>query len=131
MPVQSSSTRTKLVSVFALLTVLLVALQLVGTQMFHTPMLHEKRVSLDYYIDGQAARPFAYRILIPELLRGIDAVTPKSVGSALDELAIRITNLSTYGGPIRSGPEHRYPRAIVWLAAIQLACLLGYALVGS
>jgi hypothetical protein len=32
---------------------------------------------------------------------------------------------------IRTGPQDKYPRAIVWLAGLQFASLLGYALVGA
>ena len=32
---------------------------------------------------------------------------------------------------IRSGPQNRYPRAIFFLAVLYVACLIGYALVGS
>jgi hypothetical protein len=35
------------------------------------------------------------------------------------------------GWPIQSGPENKYTRDIVWLAALQFASLIGYALVGA
>jgi hypothetical protein len=55
-------------------------------------------------------------------MRGINAVTPAWVASNLDQLGRRIA---------QSGPENKYPRAIVWLAALQFASLIGYALVGA
>jgi len=122
--------------VFALLVT---AALLVRHQILYTNMLQEKAVSLDYYIDGGTLKPFAYRVLIPQTLRAIDAVTPPSMVPVLDRWAQRIAKRGSLRGDIpqagqniiRSGPENRYPRAIFWLAVLQFVCLIGYALVGS
>lgn len=116
------STRTRLINGVALVVVLLVAAVLVGGQLLRTNMLTQGRVSLDSYIDGEVSRPFAYRVLLPHIMRGINAVTPAWAASNLDRLGGRIA---------QSGPENKYPRAIVWLAALQFASLIGYALVGA
>jgi hypothetical protein len=55
-------------------------------QLLDTNMLTQERVSLDDYIDGTVSRPFAYRVLLPQILRGINAVTPASAAADLDRL---------------------------------------------
>jgi hypothetical protein len=116
------SNGTRLVNGLAAVLVFLVASALVGGQVLRTNMLSQIRVSLDAYIDGDVSRPFAYRVLIPSIMRGINSVTPASVASELDQLGHRIA---------WSGPENKYPRDIVWLAVLQFASLIGYALVGA
>lgn len=122
---------TRLINGVALVFVLLVAAVLVGAQLLRTNMLSEARISLDHYIDGEAPRPFAYRALLPQIMRGINAVTPARAESTLDRLGERIAGFGMTGWKIQSGPENKHPRDIVWLAVLQFASLIGYALVGA
>lgn len=130
MPTASAS-RIKLLTRISVTVVLLLAVALDGAQLLRTYMLTEKRVSPDYYIDGQVDRPFAYRALVPCLMRGMNALTPAWMAAHLDHLGKRIAGFGMVGLEIRTGPENKYPRAIVWLAALQLASLIGYAFVGA
>jgi hypothetical protein len=116
------STRTQLVNAVALVLIVLVAAVLAREQVLHTNILYEKRVALDSYVDGNVSRPFAYRVLLPQIMRGINAATPTSAASILDRLGERLGS---------SGPQNKYPRDIVWLAALQFASLIGYALIGA
>ena len=102
--------------------VVLLAAVLERAQLLDTNMLTQERVSLDGYIDGTVARPFAYRVLLPQILRGINAVTPAWAAADLDRLGGRIG---------WTGPQNKYPRDLIWLAALQFASLIGYALVGA
>jgi len=94
-------------------------------------MLEEPRFSFEDYVDGEAHRPFAYRMLVPALLRGIDAVTPTGLDTRLDEASSAIMTRPADPRPITTGPENKYPRMILWLAAFDALCLFGYALIGS
>jgi hypothetical protein len=119
---EEPSTGTQLVNAVALVLIVLVAAVLVREQVLHSNMLYEKRVALDSYVDGNVSRPFAYRVLLPQIMRGINAATPASAASILDRLGERLGS---------SGPQNKYPRDIVWLAALQFASLIGYALIGA
>ena len=77
-------------------------------------MLREERVSLDYYIDGEAHRPFAFRVLVPQALRAIDAVTPPPMDQVVDRWGGEwIAALGSFrsdapagtSADIRSGPQ--------------------------
>jgi hypothetical protein len=109
-------------SAAVLIVVVLLAAVLERAQLLETNMLTQERVSLDAYIDGTVSRPFAYRILLPQILRGIDAVTPASAAADLDRLGARIG---------WTGPQNKYPRDVIWLAVLQFASLIGYALIGA
>jgi hypothetical protein len=102
--------------------VVLLAAGLERGQLVHTNMLTQEAVSLDDYIDGTVSRPFAYRVLLPKAMRAINALTPASAAVELDQWGSRIG---------WSGPQHKYPRDIVWLAVLQFASLIGYAIVGA
>lgn len=132
-------TIASLCQVLVAFATLATAALLVGAQVLHTQMLMEERVSLDYYIEGAASKPFAYRVLIPKALQSLDVITPHSMAPVFDRLGERIVALGSLSGNFpsavdaraRSGPENKYPRAIFWLAALQFAALIGYALVGA
>jgi hypothetical protein len=110
---------------------LLVALALVAGQLLRTNMLTERHVTLDSYIDGTAPRPFAYRALLPAIMRGINAVTPASAQPALDRLGERIAGLGMTRWRIQTGPQNKYPRDIFWLGLLQFASIVGYGLVAA
>ena len=116
------SLRAIVYSAAVLIVVVLLAAMLERAQLLDTNMLLQERVGLDDYVDGTVPRPFAYRILLPQILRGINAVTPAAAIDQLDRLGARIG---------RSGPYDIYPRDVVWLAVLQFASLIGYALVGA
>jgi hypothetical protein len=115
-------TRMRLINEVAMALVLTVAGVLVWGQLRHTNMLTQERVALDSYIDGSVARPFAYRALLPQIMRAINTITPAWAAPKLDQLGRRIAY---------SNPQDKYPRDIIWLAALQFASLVGYALVGA
>jgi hypothetical protein len=117
-----NSLRAIVYSAAVLIVVVLLAAVLERAQLLKTNMLTQERVSLDDYIDGTVSRPFAYRVLLPQILRGINAVTPVSAAADLDRLGKRIG---------WSGPQNKYPRDVIWLAALQFASLIGYAIVGA
>jgi hypothetical protein len=110
---------------------LLVALALVAGQMLRTNMLTEEYTALDSYIDGEAPRPFAYRVLLPEIMRGINAVTPASAEPVLDQLGERIAGFGMTRWKVQSGPRNRFPRDIFWLGVLQFASVVGYGLVSA
>ena len=110
----------------AVLTLAL-ALLLVSLQLVRTNMMSEFRASLDLYLTGEANRPFAYRVLIPALIDLFDSNSPYFIIAKLNELAAKIEALSG----IVSGIDNEHPRAIIWLALLQLASLVGYAWAGS
>lgn len=121
----------KLSKVSAVVAVVLVAAILTGYQVLGTNMLSQERTWLDSYVDGEAWRPFAYRAFLPQILRGINAVTPTAAEAPFNRLGLRIAGYGMTGWEIKSGPQNKYPRDIVWLAALQFASLIGYALVGA
>lgn len=100
---------------------------LVVLQLFRTNMLSEARTSLDLYLDGEAHRPFAYRVLVPTALRGLDNLTPAIISSQLDQIAIRVESAT---GTV-AGITNEHPRAILWLVPILTLSLIGYLLAGS
>ena len=55
----------------------------VGNQITETNLLHEDRVSLALYLDGAAAKPFAYRLLTPALVRAAEALGAPALLRAL------------------------------------------------
>lgn len=120
-----------MIKVSAGIAVVFLAAILTGGQVLRTNMLSQERTSLDSYIEGDAWRPFAYRTFLPQIMRGINAVTPAPAVAPLDEFGLRIAGYGMTGWEIKSGPENKYPRDIVWLAALQFASLIGYALVGA
>ncbi|MBY0561296.1 hypothetical protein [Hyphomicrobium sp.] len=90
-------------------------------------MLSEARTSLDLYLDGEARRPFAYRVLVPTVLRGLDNLTPAIVSSQLDQIAIKVEEATG----VVAGITNEHPRAILWLAPILTLSLIGYLLAGT
>ena len=125
------STKNSLRNGLGLAVFLLVALALVAGQLLRTNMLTEGYTALDSYIDGTAPRPFAYRALLPEIMRGINAVTPASAQAALDRLGERIAGFGMTRWKIRTGPQNRFPRDIFWLGVLQFASVVGYGLVSG
>ena len=124
---------------FMFLLLFYTAVLITHHQLINTQMLKEDRVSIDSYVDGTASRPFAYRVLIPKILRAITAVTPPQAANVLDRWGKEITKSREFHGfalfsaesGIPSGPENKYPQAIFLLAVLQFACLVGYGLIGS
>src|SRR5258708_1209125 len=114
------SLRAIVYSAAVLIFVVLLPSVLVRPHLLKTNLLTQEIVSLDDYIDGTVSRPFAYRVLLPQIMRGINAVTPASAAADLDRLGLRIAS---------TGPQNKYPRDVIWLAALQFASLIGYALV--
>jgi hypothetical protein len=108
---------------------LLVALALVAGQLLRTNMLTEERTTLDSYIDGTAPRPFAYRALLPAIMRGINGLTPAVAQPALDRLGERIAGFGMTRWKVQTGPQNKYPRDILWLGVLQFASLVGYGVV--
>ena len=96
-------------------------------------MLGEERVSLDNYIEGVAHRPFAYRVLLPALLRISDHVAPTAVKRVSDEIAERTIGVAAeiYGNTISAGKNNKYPDAIVYLMIFQFLSLLGFGWMGG
>jgi hypothetical protein len=96
-------------------------------QLFGTNLLSQEFGSLDRYLNGDAYRPFAYRQLIPSLIRGIQAITPISLAQCLDRWGLK---LEAWTG-VATGSSNQYPGAIFWLALLQVVALAGYVWVGS
>jgi hypothetical protein len=96
-------------------------------QLFGTNLLYQDTGSLDRYLNGDAYRPFAYRQLIPTLIRGIEAIAPSSLAQSLDRWGLQIEALTG----VTTGINNQYPGAIFWLALLQAVSLAGYVWVGS
>lgn len=96
-------------------------------QLFGTNLLYQDVGSLDRYINGDAYRPFAYRQLIPSLIRGFEAITPISLAQSLDRLG---RQLEVWTG-VATGSNNEYPGAIFWLGLLHVLSLAGYVWVGS
>ncbi|SFV33383.1 hypothetical protein [Hyphomicrobium facile] len=89
-------------------------------------MLSEPRVTLDMYLDGEAHRPFAYRVLVPTVIRELDNITPSFVSSQLDQIATKLEASTS----VAAGITNKNPRAILWLGLILTVSLVGYVVAG-
>jgi hypothetical protein len=116
--------RAIVVSVCAFLTLILAAL-LTYYQLQKTEMLVNERVRLDKYLDGSAAKPFIYRVLIPNTVRAAEWLVPEPVAAAVEA-----SPFTKYVLP-KDGVTGVRPIYFYLFGGILFAILIGYAAVST
>lgn len=104
--------------------VLGLAVQLTEKQMRDTQMLVEDRVSLERYLTGTAEKPFAFRVLVPFLVRSIDRLVPEAAQREIGNQTFFSQTLPDILPPGASRFQYKS------LALVLVLSLLAYAAIG-